>query len=157
MADMVISMNPYHRLFVAKLEQRSFVNQRLIRFTKKRQTINVDLCHALLNSTIGLFYIEAIGFGRGLGALDLSATNIKNSLFMLNPEIVTEEQVNVILTKFNPLKRRDVLPLAVELEQQDRNDFDDVVLEAFGIREYKQQIRQSLIQLYRIRLSARDE
>ena len=157
MADMVISMNPYHRLFVAKLEQRSFVNQRLIRFTKKRQTINVDLCHALLNSTIGLFYIEAIGFGRGLGALDLSATNIKNSLFILNPEILSEEQVNLILSKFNPLKRRDVLPLAVELEQQDRNDFDDAVLEAFGIREYKQQIRQSLIQLYTIRLSARDE
>ena len=70
LADMVISMNPYHRLFVAKLEQRSFVNQRLIRFTKKTRTINVDLCHALLNSVIGLFFIEAIGFGRGLGALD---------------------------------------------------------------------------------------
>ncbi|WP_066057281.1 N-6 DNA methylase [Robertmurraya korlensis] len=157
LADMVISMNPYHRLFVAKLEQRSFVNQRLIRFTKKRSTINVDLCHALLNSVIGLFYIEAIGFGRGLGALDLSATNIKNSLFMLNPALINEEQTRNILTKFNILKQRDVLPIAQELEQQDRNEFDDAVLEAFGISEYKEQIKQSLIQLYNIRLSARRE
>jgi hypothetical protein len=157
LADMVISMNPYHRLFVAKLEQRSFVNQRLIRFTKKRTTVNVDLCHALLNSVIGLFYIEAIGFGRGLGALDLSATNIKNSLFMLNPALLNEEQARNILTKFNILKQRDVLPIALELEQQDRNEFDDTILEAFGISEYKEQIKQSLIQLYNIRLSARQE
>nr|WP_263323789.1 SAM-dependent methyltransferase [Neobacillus sp. Marseille-Q6967] len=155
MADMMISMNPYHRLFVAKLEQRSFVNQRLIRFTKKMRTINVELCHSLLNSIIGLFYIEAIGFGRGLGALDLSATNIKNNLFMLNPELLNDEQVNDILTKFNILKQREVFPIEEELEQQDRNEFDDAVLAAFGISEYKEQIKQSLIQLYKIRLSAR--
>lgn len=155
MADMVISMNPYHRLFVAKLQQRSFVNQRLIRFTNKHTTTNIDLYHALLNSIIGLFYIEAIGFGRGLGALDLSATNIKNNLFILNPELLNEEQSNNILTKFNSLIRREVLPLPEELNQQDRNEFDDAVLEAFGIREFKEQIKQSLIQLYNIRLSAR--
>lgn len=157
MADMVISMNPFHRLFVAKLEQRSFVNQRLIRFTKKRGNINVDLCHALLNSLIGLFYIEAIGFGRGLGALDLSATNIKNSLFMLNPAQLNQEQINNIITSFNVLKQRDVLPITEELEQEDRNRFDDLVLEAFGISEFKQQIKQALIQLYNIRLSARPQ
>ena len=62
------------------------------------------------------------------------------------------EQMLKYPNKVYPLKRRDVLPIAQELEQQDRNDFDDVVLEAFGIREYKQQIKQSLIQLYTIRL-----
>ena len=76
---------------------------------------------------------------------------------MLNPTLINEDQANNILSKFNMLKQRNVLPIAQELEQQDRNEFDDEVLDAFGISEYKEQIQQSLIQLYNIRLSARQE
>jgi hypothetical protein len=39
---------------------------------------------ALLNSFIGIFYIEATGFPKGLGALDTRAENIKK-IFMLDP------------------------------------------------------------------------
>ena len=55
------------------------------------EDIDIDLCHALLNSMIGMFYIEAIGFGRGLGALDFSKDNLEKIL-MLNPEILNERQ-----------------------------------------------------------------
>lgn len=64
MADLVASINYGDRLFIAKLKERSFVNQRLARFTKKTEIVDVDLCHALLNSALGMFFIEALGFGR---------------------------------------------------------------------------------------------
>ena len=52
--------------------------------------VSEDLIHALLNSVYGMFAIEAIGFGRGLGVLDASSTKLKN-MFMINPEVISEE------------------------------------------------------------------
>ena len=77
MADLVASMNFDKRIFIAKLDKKSFVNQRLTRFTAKNKNIDIDLSCALLNSTLGIFFIESIGFGRGLGVLDLSSTRMK--------------------------------------------------------------------------------
>ena len=60
MADVVVSMNPGNRLLVIRLEQRAFVDQRLIRFMARGET-DITLCHALMNSLLGLFYLEALG------------------------------------------------------------------------------------------------
>ncbi|MFW6009344.1 MAG: SAM-dependent DNA methyltransferase, partial [archaeon] len=153
LADMVLSINPDERLFLAKLKERSFVDQRLTRFTKKKDNTNIELTHALLNSLIGIFYIEALGFGRGLGALDLNTTKIKKNLFMLNPNLLNEKQKGEITKKFSLLVERDVLPLNKELQSKDRIDFDNAVLEAYGIKKYKKDIKNSLLQLYSIRKS----
>ena len=67
-ADIAISMNPDKRLFFSRLEERGFVNQRLIRMTSKKEDLDIMLQSALLNSILGLFYIEGLGFERGLGA-----------------------------------------------------------------------------------------
>ena len=72
MADFVTSVNPDKRIFISRLNEKSFVNQRLIRFTSLKFDTDLELSHALLNSLMGIFFIEALGFGRGLGALDLS-------------------------------------------------------------------------------------
>ncbi|MFZ2456910.1 MAG: N-6 DNA methylase [Candidatus Altiarchaeia archaeon] len=150
-ADLVTSINPGDRLFFAKLTKRGFVNQRLVRFTRKNDSTDIDLCHALMNSAIGLFYLEALGFGRGEGALDLNATKLRKNSFMLNPNLLTQRQKTRILTKFSPLQKRDILPLYEELKRSDRLAFEATVLEEFGILGYKDQIINALKGLYEIR------
>lgn len=154
LADLVIPMNPDQRICVHRLNQRSFVNQRLIRLTSKHG-LDVDLCHALMNSAIGMFMIEAIGFGRGLGALDLNATKLAGHLHMFDPNAVSAYHRNLILSAFMPLLVRDVRDLKNELQSQDRIAFDYEVLQAFGIAQLQNQIYDSLRQLFHIRQTAR--
>ena len=65
-AEIFTMMNPDDRMFYAKFNSPTFINQRLIGLKRKRTSDNLDLLHALLNSMLSLFYIEAVGFGRGL-------------------------------------------------------------------------------------------
>jgi len=153
MADFVASINPDERLFIARLEQRSFVNQRLTRFITRNPDLDTDLCHALLNSVLGIFYLEALGFGRGLGVLDLSATKLSENLFMLNPSLLSDEERGNICEKFDNLLGRNVLPIEEELRQPDRIDFDNVVFNAYEILEYKESVIGALMTLYKIRKS----
>lgn len=155
MADFVASINFDKKIFIAKLNKRSFVNQRLTRFTVKDGNLDLELVHALLNSVLGIFFIESIGFGRGLGALDLSSTRMKKNLKMLNPDLLSNKQKQSIKTKFGKLKNRKLLPILEELKSADRTDFDNVVFESFGIQEYKDQIIDSLKTLYEIRMNIR--
>ena len=155
MADFVASMNFDKRIFIAKLNKRSFVNQRLTRFTVKDDNLDLELVHALLNSVLGIFFIESIGFGRGLGALDLSSTRMKKNLKMLNPDLLSNKQKQSIKIKFGKLKNRKILPILEELKSADRTDFDNVVFESFGIQAYKDQIIDSLKTLYEIRMNIR--
>lgn len=155
LAELVISINPGDRLFFAKLDKQSFINQRLAGLTRKDPRTNLDLCHALLNSILGLFYIEALGFGRGLGVLDLRSTDLRDRLHMLDPNKLNQQQVNKILNKFSVLKKRPVLPILKELRQADREEFDKTVLEAYGILHLKEEIKNSLTTLYNIRMSVK--
>ncbi len=122
MADLVASMNFDKRIFIAKLDKRSFVDQRLTRFTVLDQNTDIDLAHALLNSIIGIFFIESLGFGRGLGALDLSSTRMKKYLKMLNPALLNEEQKEEIKDKFNKFKNREIQDITKELNEPIRKD-----------------------------------
>ncbi len=152
-SDLITSINPNHRLFFAKLDIRAIVNQRLSTLTPKKSTTDLDLAHALLNSIVGIFFIEALGFGRGLGVLDLSASRLKNDLKMLNPDKLTKQQVLDIKNDFLPLKKRKIEPIRIELKKSDRITFDNTVLESFGILKYKQQILDSFYHLYNMRTS----
>lgn len=87
-AEVFTMMNPDQRLFFAKFETPSFVNQRLIGLTHKAEYPDEELNHALLNSMFTMFYIEASGFGRGLGVLDVNKDNIAKC-YMLNPNLVS--------------------------------------------------------------------
>ena len=150
LADLVASINYGDRIFVAKLDKRSFVNQRLTRFTVKNSNLDIDLMHALLNTTLGMFFIEALGFGRGLGALDLSATRMRE-LPVLNPDLLSEKQKQNIKKQFSKLEKRQGLSVLDELKSQDRQLFDNTVFEAFGILECKEKIVNSLIFLHELR------
>jgi len=153
MADLVASMNFNKRIFIAKLDTRSFVDQRLTRFTALDPNTDIELAHALLNSLLGIFFIESLGFGRGLGALDLSSTRMKKYLRMLDPSLLTENQIEEIKDKFNLFKMRDIKDITEELEDQTRQNFDMAVLEAYEIENLYDSIKNSFLFLYNMRTS----
>ena len=153
MGEIVTSINFGDRLFFAKFPAPTFVNQRLVRFTRKNNDTDIEMCHALLNSTLGLFYIEALGTGRGQGALDMSKDKLEKDLFMLDPSLFSDVQRLDILEKFRAIKERDILDLEDELTQADRNALDEAILGAIGLLEIKENIKKALLDLYRIRSS----
>jgi hypothetical protein len=155
MADLVTSLNPERRIFVAKMRTRAFVNQRLIRFSLLNANADIDLCHALLNSLIGIFFLEALGFGRGLGALDLNATKLKERMPLLNPALLTRQQASEIKRLFAPLCRRSIENAPEEMQRADRCAFDDAVLQAFGLSQRKEEILDAFLTLYKIRLAVK--
>ncbi len=96
-------------------------------------------------------FIEALGFGRGQGALDLSTARIQKGLKILNPERLSIAQKTQIKTAFHPVASREVMPLLDELEQEDRTNFDQIVLRCFGIQQHYKKIKHSLLWLHRKR------
>lgn len=150
-ANLVLSMNPGNRIFIAKMQPIGFVDQRLIRFTAVNDNVDNELCHALLNSIFGLFMIEASGFGRGLGALDLNPTKLNRNLYMLDPQILETQSIDRIKNAFSNIVARDVLNLPEEINNSTREEFDILVLHEFGLEEYYNSIKNSLLTIYKIR------
>lgn len=155
MADIVAALNYDQRLFFAKMRTRAFVNQRLTRFTRRNDGVDTDLLHALLNCTLGLLYLEMLGFGRGLGALDLSSTRMKEGLRVLDPAVLGTEDRRRILEAFEPLLARNVLPIQDELQAPDRIAFDQAVFGAYGLEAYIPLVRESLSRLFAIRYAVK--
>ena len=149
-AEIFTMMNPDDRMFYAKFRQPTFINQRLIGLMRKRRTDNLDLLHALLNSILSLFYIEAVGFGRGLGVLDINKDSI-SKCYMLNPALLTKEQSSAIMEKFSALSVRGIVDINQDLSDPIRQEFDRTVLNAFGIGNYHDRIIDSLKAMRRIR------
>ncbi len=150
-ADLAISMNPGNRICVYRPSSRAFVNQRLIRLTRSYESTDVDLCHALLNSTLGMLMIESCGFGRGEGVLDLSATRLRRMLMMLDPKLINKEQRGKILNTFEPLLHRDIKEIPEELKMDDRKQLDLAILEVFGLEDISDEITNTLLGIFHIR------
>lgn len=153
LTELVIFINYGDRLFVGRLDPPSFVDQRLVRLDPLKN-LDIELCHALLNSSIAMFIIEGVGFGRGLGALDLNKDRIEDFMHILDPNALNRRSVREIKDAFLPLLSREILGVADELEQRDRQEFDDIVIEAFDLNVERDQIYESLRGLVAIRLTA---
>jgi hypothetical protein len=153
-AEIFTMMNPDDRMFYAKFNSPTFINQRLIGLKRKRTTDNLDLLHALLNSMLSLFYIEAVGFGRGLGVLDINKDSI-SKCYMLNPALLNEEQKTAIMTQFSQLVERGILDINLDIDDPIRQEFERVVLDAFGIGEYFDNIVSSLKAMRKVRKAVR--
>ncbi len=154
-AEIFTMMNPDQRLFFAKFETPSFVNQRLIGLTHKAAYPDEELNHALLNSMFTMFYIEASGFGRGLGVLDVNKDSIANC-YMLNPKLVKEDDRKKILAAFEKVKSRKIKKVSEELEDESRLAFEHEVLRSFGIDEYFNKIKDSLLSMQETRATVRE-
>lgn len=149
-AEIFTMMNPDDRMFYAKFLQPTFINQRLIGLKRKRRTDDLDLLHALLNSILSLFYIEAVGFGRGLGVLDINKDSI-SKCYMLNPVLLNENQKADIKDRFTVLMSRGIVDINQDINDPIRQEFDMAVLNAFGIGRYFNNIVSSLKAMRKVR------
>lgn len=149
-ADFVTALNPDRRLFVARFEESTFVDQRFTRMLLKDTDVSVELLHGLLNSVYGMFAMEAIGFGRGLGVLDASSTKLKN-MFMIDPKRISPEDEREIIELFRKIKNRNVMDVEDELKDGDRERFDRKVLGAIGKESLYESIKKSLLSMQHTR------
>lgn len=155
LTDLVMFINYGDRLFVGRVNPPAFADQRLVRLDPIGDVdIDIDLMHALLNSAIGMFIMEGMGFGRGLGALDLNKDRIENFMHVLDASQLDQPSIDAIKSKFAPLLERKILDVADELEQADRVAFDDAVITAFGLGVDRQRIYDALLSLVEIRQTA---
>lgn len=149
-ADFVTALNPDKRLFVSRFDERTFVDQRFTRMLVKNTGVSIELLHALLNSLYGMFAIEAIGFGRGLGVLDASSSKLKK-MYMINPRKISEKDAEEIVGLFNIIKNRNVMDTEDELKDRDRENFDRKVLSAIGHEDLYESIKKSLLSMQHTR------
>ena len=152
-AEVFTMMNPDNRMFYSKFTTPTFVNQRLVGLRRKREQDDLDLLHALLNSFFSLFYIEAVGFGRGLGVLDINKDAI-SKCYILNPELLTKSQKEEIKDSFKELEKRGIVEIDQEFNDPIRKKFEMTVLKAYGIEMYYNEIVNSLKSMRRIRKAA---
>jgi hypothetical protein len=153
LTDLVMFINYGDRLFVGRVDPPAFADQRLVRL-EPIGAVDIDLAHALLNSTVAMFIIEGMGFGRGLGALDLNKDRIEDFMHVLDPAQLDQPGITSIKAAFAPLLQRDIFVVADELEQADRQAFDDAVIAAFGLDIDRQPIYDALLSLVEIRQTA---
>lgn len=149
-AELFTMMNPDQRFFFGRFEEPSFVNQRLIGLTHRDEYPDLELNHALLNSLLTTFYIEASGFGRGLGVLDINKDSV-SKCYMPDPGQVSPGDRSRILEAFERLKARDLMSLSDELRDPDRIAFEHAVLKSFGVDGCYGRIRDSLLSMQQAR------
>ena len=102
-----------------------------------------------------MFYIEASGFGRGLGVLDVNKDSIANC-YMLDPKQVRDDDRKKILAAFEKVKSRKIKKVSEELEDESRLAFEHEVLRSFGIDEYFNKIKNSLLSMQETRATVRE-
>lgn len=155
-ADLVTLLNPSKKLYFARFKEPSFINQRLIGLKFKNKGTDKELCHALLNTVLMQFYIEATGFGRGLGVLDMSKTNLSKG-YMLDPNTLTCSAVNAIKNAFSKVSNKDIKEVEACLNDEDWQYFNHTVFRAYGIDKYYDRICASLSSMMRVRLTVNDK
>lgn len=150
-ADFVTAINPDKRLFVAELEQQALIDQRLTALAvKDDNTEPKELLFALLNSLYGIFAIEAIGFGRGLGVLDASKDRFAR-IYMINAKMISKEDKKTIIESFRQVVKRGVMDVERELKDEAREKFDREVLKAIGKEHLYEEIKNSILSMQKTR------
>ena len=70
---------------------------------------------------------------------------------MLNPVLLNEEQKTAIMTQFSKLVERGILDINQDIDDPIRQEFERVVLDAFGIRDCFDNIVSSLKTMRKVR------
>ena len=154
-AQFFTMMNPDSRFFFGRFLEPSFVNQRLIGLRVKNEAIDRKLVHALLNSILMKFFVEAVGFGRGLSVLDINKEGISNC-FMLNPALISEDNSTIIKEAFGKVLSKRIMSVEEELKDEHWIAFNHIVLQAFDLDSYYLRICHSLLSMRKVRKTARE-
>lgn len=75
-------------------------------------------------------------------------------MHLLDPAQLSQGQADSVKAAFVPLLGRNVVNVADELENADRQLFDDAVIAAFGLQIDRQRIYDALLSLVEIRRTA---
>ncbi|GMO42024.1 MAG: hypothetical protein Pg6C_03250 [Treponemataceae bacterium] len=157
LADFVLSVNPDTKIFIQRFMEPSFINQRLINFSAKDDILDKELLHALLNSTIVISQIEALGFGRGETVLDINPTNLKNGLYIPKIETINDSYRDKIKQYFSDIMKEPVMSIDEIIRSNFRKDFDKLIFESINVKiDYVKSLYENLEILYTIRKSARN-
>lgn len=155
-AEIFTMMNPDKRIFFGRFKKPTFINQRIIGLRVLNNSTDVILCHALLNSVLMKFFIEAVGFGRGLGVLDINKDNVAKC-FMLNPDLLSKESVSAIKEAFNIISNKKIVSIEEELQDNDWISFNHTILNAYGIDAHYESICNSLKSMRKARRAAKEK
>lgn len=151
-AEFFTMMNPDERFFFGRFLQPAFVSQRLIALNCASEDADRELYHALLNSVLSAFFLEAIGFGRGQGVLDINKEKVA-SCPMLNPALLTYVQRDAVVRAFQPLLQREIRTTQAELQSKDRLQFEHTLFAVYGVEELFASMVHSLEQMQAVRHS----
>lgn len=132
-AQIITAINPYDRFFFTYSKQPFTIDQRLIAM-QVQNGYDVELIAALFNSVITFIALEMRGTSRNLGALDLNANYLKE-IRLLNPDLLSKRQKDMIVKAFAPLKNRPIGDIVDELGREDRKAFDKTIFECYGFSE----------------------
>lgn len=130
------------------------VDHNLFEIFPKHKSVNSNkvLC-ALLNSTIYALFKEL--FGRltlGQGALKTEGIDIEK-LPALRLELLKKKTVSEILSIFNKISHRPILPIFEELKQEERQELDNVFFDILDLtKKERQQVYDAVCELVSNRL-----
>lgn len=134
-ADFATSINPGKRFFWVMFEEETVVNQRVTAFRLKYEyKEDKNLIHALLNTSVSIFMLMGSGFGRALGATDLTKDGISQSYF-LNPKLLSPKSKYMILNSWEKIKEKKVENIDIQLEDDDWIVFNKLVYKEYGLPE----------------------
>ena len=75
---------------------------------------------------------------------------------MLNPNLVSATDRQNILSAFEKLKARQIMKVSEELKDEIRLDFEHIVLQSFGMEDYFDKIKSSLLSMQETKMCIRD-
>jgi hypothetical protein len=74
---------------------------------------------------------------------------------MLDPRQLQKTEKDKILKAFKPLLERIIMSTLEEYQQPDRLEFEQVVANCFGYSEQFEQIKNTVLEMQKVRLSVR--
>ncbi len=143
--DMIWS-DAYHDRFACFVVDRKLFADKRFFYIRFYSDDDCQVNAAYLNSTIIPLFIECEGIvNLGEGAIYTNVYQLKN-LLVPTARLFTKLQRRKLLATFKQMCKRKILPIFDEVKQPDRQQLDNVVLEAIGFtdRKEREQIRQQL-------------
>lgn len=156
LGNYIFSMNFDKRIFISRFDEPSFADQRLVYMKVKEKHLSDNLIiHALLNSSLSYLFIEGMFFGKGLGALDLNKTRFAKYMHILDFTKLEKSDKEKIINAFEPIVNRSVMDIYDELENEDRINFDQTIINVFKIPVSLNKIYEDLVTLVNLRQTAK--
>lgn len=87
--------------------------------------------------------------------MDVNKDSIANC-YMLNPKLVSKDDRAKIIAAFEKLKSRQIMRVSEELSDDIRLEFEHTVLRNFGIDDYFEKIKSSLLSMQETRATVRE-